>query len=183
MGLFSSLARRHSPNFPKPPKTIQSGWSWLVWLCHRPLPVVVASRLSCLESPSSALLVAAVVASCISFSGLYPGSAVVSCDSICRLVCLQSGSLLRLLSPLLGRGVGTSSAQVKSSAALITNFSSIAIWCMTHLRILSSLSMSFASPNSSTSYFYCISSLIRRWFLICCRFAPCGNEHPPWLLG
>jgi hypothetical protein len=27
--LFSSLAGRHSPNFPKLPKTFQSGWSWL----------------------------------------------------------------------------------------------------------------------------------------------------------
>jgi hypothetical protein len=28
--LFSSLVRSHSPNFPKLPKTFQSGWSWLV---------------------------------------------------------------------------------------------------------------------------------------------------------
>jgi hypothetical protein len=30
MALFSSLVRSHSPNFPKPPKTFQSGWSYLV---------------------------------------------------------------------------------------------------------------------------------------------------------
>jgi hypothetical protein len=29
LALFSSLVGRHSPNFPKPPKTFQSGWSWL----------------------------------------------------------------------------------------------------------------------------------------------------------
>jgi hypothetical protein len=28
--LFSSLVRSHPPNFPKLPKTFQSGWSWLV---------------------------------------------------------------------------------------------------------------------------------------------------------
>jgi hypothetical protein len=34
--VHNSLVRSHAPNFPKLPKTFQSGWSWLVWRCHPP---------------------------------------------------------------------------------------------------------------------------------------------------
>jgi hypothetical protein len=48
----------------------------------------------------------------------------VPCDSICRLVCLQLSSLLRFVISFTWSWT-ISSAQVKSSAALITSFSSI----------------------------------------------------------